>query len=63
MSEQLFFIDSDGSGHWYLIPFDKKEHWREWTSIDEEDERSWSVPEYAKRIQDPSSVYFKEPIL
>lgn len=43
-------IVGDNSGHEYYIPEDRSDEWRKWAEIDEDDERSWDVPEYAVRI-------------
>ncbi len=43
-------IVSDNSGHKYYIPVDKQVEWDAFASINEDDERSWDVPEFAVRI-------------
>lgn len=41
---------ADNSGHEYYIPVDRSKDWDEWMELDELDERSWDVPNYAMRI-------------
>ena len=57
-----YFFDQDGSCHWYLVPLSKRVEWDEWCGLDENDERSWEAPEWAKRLPGhPSWVPFADP--
>ncbi len=57
-----YFIDSDDSGHRYLIEADHKAEWDAWLSLPENDERAWDAPAFAMRI-DGSLVEFENPTL
>lgn len=57
-----YFLDSDQSGHWYLVPEEKRAEWDDWTNLNEDDERSWNEPSYAVRLGgSPSNVTFTDP--
>lgn len=43
-------IVGDNSGHQYYIPVDREAEWDTFMEIDEDDERSWTVPDFAARI-------------
>lgn len=43
-------IVGDNSDHEYYIPVERSADWEVFMAIDEDDERSWDVPEFAKRI-------------
>lgn len=54
-----YFLDRDGSCHWYIVDADKRKEWYEWIELYEDDERSWEAPEYAKSIGgNPSRIEF-----
>lgn len=59
-TQTRYFIDTDCSGHEYYIPWDKREEWRSYAEIPEDDERSWEIPEYAVRI-DGGTLTFEKP--
>lgn len=46
-----FEIVSDNSGHKYLIPIERYNDWASFEMLDEDDEASWDVPDFAKRIE------------
>ena len=48
---QRFEIVSDNSGHEYYIPIERYNDWASFMMIDEDDERSWEVPDFAVRIE------------
>lgn len=50
MSDERYFLGHDNSGHDYVVPVSRRDEWFRWLEIPEDDERSWEVPEYAKRI-------------
>jgi hypothetical protein len=65
-----YFLGSDDSCHTYLVPVQWREHWREWEELqskdpdtlsDEDRERAWTVPEYAKRIDGWHTITFTDP--
>lgn len=44
---QEFFIGTDCSGHHYIVPYEHKAEWDEWSELDDLDERAWTTPDYA----------------
>lgn len=60
--EERFFISSDNSGHNYLIPLDRRVQWLKFLDIPEEDERSWDVPDWARRLEG-EMLTFSNPIV
>mgnify|MGYP001575995552 FL=1 len=46
-----YFIGSDNSGHKYAVSVLRRKEWDDWCDIQEGDERSWKVPDYADRIE------------
>ena len=62
-SEQArYFLDQDQSSHWYIVPLDRQEEWREWCNLDEDDEAAWDEPDYVQRIGgSPALVTFENP--
>lgn len=61
MATEEYFFSQDNSTHWYVVPVSKRKEWDKWNNLDEDDEASWEVPEYAKAIGgSPSLVTFKE---
>lgn len=55
-----YILQSDNSGHHYVIPKAREAEWDTWLSIPEDDERSWDVPEYAEEIGgSPTLVSFE----
>ncbi len=61
MTEARFCFVQDDDCHWYIIPSDKRDEWREWENIDSNDPRSWDPPEFAVRIDSPFSYSFTDP--
>lgn len=45
-----YFLDTDDSAHWYVVPDDKRDAWDEWRELDDDDPRGWDEPEWANRI-------------
>ena len=45
-----FEIVSDNSGHEYYIPVERYTDWASFMMLDEDDEASWEVPNFATRI-------------
>lgn len=62
MNNKQYFLDTDGSCHWYLIDYSQKKEWDEWIDLDEEDPNAWEAPDFAKRIDGPQSIIFQKPI-
>ena len=59
---QRYFLSQDNSSHWYIIPVDKQSAWEAWTGLDEDDEKSWTAPEWAIALSgSPSLVTFTDP--
>jgi hypothetical protein len=57
-----YFLSRDNSSHWYLVPADKRAEWNAWCDLDEDDERSWDTPEWARRLSgSPSRITFTDP--
>ena len=60
---ERFFLGCDQSSHWYLIPDSKSKAWSAFLALDEDDPRSWAVPEWAKTLGGgPESITFTDPI-
>ena len=60
---ERYFLDRDDSGHWYLVPAERRKEWVAWVCMDEEDPVSSIVPAYARRLNvSPSRVTFAGPI-
>ena len=53
-----YFFDQDNDCHWYKVELDHKDDWLKWLNLDEDDEASWNVPEYAKIINGVFSEEF-----
>lgn len=62
MCSKKYFLDTDNSSHWYLIPMENEKEWNKWVNLDEDDEKSWDAPLFAKRINGPQSIIFENPI-
>jgi hypothetical protein len=61
-TEPRFFLAQNNDCHWYLVPCDRRKEWDAWRSIDEDDERAWTAPDYAKLIGgSPSLITFTNP--
>ena len=59
MSEE-YFLDQDESCHWYIVPEINRQEWNDWCDIDEDDEASWNVPDFAKELgTGPNAVIFQ----
>ncbi len=57
-----YFLDRDNSAHWYLVDESKRAEWEAWTNLDEDDERSWEAPDFARRLNTaPGFVTFTDP--
>ena len=57
-----YFLDTDNSCHWYMIPVENRAEWLSWCALDEEDEASWTAPEFAKRLGGhPNMITFADP--
>jgi hypothetical protein len=61
-NHKKYILAQDNSCHWYLLPFEKKAEFDEWLEIDEDDERSWTPPEFAKEIDGWHKLTFENPI-
>lgn len=57
---ERYFLGSDNSGHWYVVPVSKTDEWDMWNNLDEDDEAAWEAPEWAKRVGgSPTLVTFE----
>lgn len=56
-----FFLTTDQSSHWYVVPANRAEEWLIWCQLPEENEAAWDAPEWAIRVNGaPELVRFKE---
>lgn len=54
-----FFLSMDNDGHWFIIPVERRDEWNDWIDLDQSDEASWDVPEWADDLNgSPSNVIF-----
>lgn len=61
MSER-YYLSMDNDGHWFVVPTDKAGEWGEWKRLDQDDERAWTPPDFAKQVGgSPSLVTFSNP--
>lgn len=58
---QRYFLGRDNSSHRYLVPIQHYDAWHDWAEIPEDDERSWEVPDFARRIYNPYRLTFTDP--
>jgi hypothetical protein len=58
---ERFFLAQDDSCHWYLVPDTKRAEWEAWRNLSGADERSWTVPDFAKPIDGPHRLTFTNP--
>lgn len=56
-----YFLDCDDDAHYYLVPENKRDEWNAWRAIPSDDERSWDVPDFARRINNWTSITFIDP--
>lgn len=50
LSDKIYFISKDNSGHDYLVLAKFRDQWEEWRNLDEDDPKSWDAPEFAEMI-------------
>lgn len=63
-ADQRFFLDQDGSCHWFIVPIEFAAKWAAWRNLDEGKPESWEVPDFAIPIGGgPQLVIFSNPIL
>ena len=61
-SAERFFLGQDSSSHWYIVPVSRTEDWLAWRDLDEDDERAWTAPDYARAVGgSPFLVTFADP--
>lgn len=54
-----YFLSSDNSGHWVLVPQPIRAWWFKFLEIPEDDERSWVLPEGCIEVGGgPESIVF-----
>ena len=56
---ERFRLESDGDGHWYLIPPEKQSEWSTW--MDSKDFELGVEPDWARRIDGPHRLTFTDP--
>lgn len=61
MENKKYFMDQDNSGHNYIIEASRRNEWESWLGIDEDDEESWNVPDFARGIDGISEIEFENP--
>lgn len=54
-----FIFVQDNDCHWYIIPLSKKPEWDRWRNIPGDDEKSWDLPTFAKEVDGPHRVAFR----
>ena len=60
MSKGRFYISTDGNARKYLVPLERREEFRAWADLSEDDEAKWTVPDYAMAIEG-ELVTFSDP--
>lgn len=61
---ERYFLSVDNDCHWYVIPESRRKEWDAWRDIDEDDEASWNVPDWALAVGgSPTLVTFENPKL
>ncbi len=58
-----WFLDCDHDSHSYLVPADRRKEWERWIDLDQGDEASWVVPDFAIPTDGYHTVTFTLPIL
>ena len=57
-----YYLDTDQSGHWYIVPIDRAHEWSEWQELDDDDPAAWDAPEWAQMVGGaPQVVQFENP--
>jgi hypothetical protein len=59
--ESRFFLGTDSSSHWYLVPLAIADEWSSWNELSEDDPASWTPPKEAQRIDGPYGLMFTDP--
>ena len=55
-----YFLSQDNDCHWYIVLNENRKEWCEWVELDEDDEKSWDVPNFAQAINNPYGITFNE---
>jgi hypothetical protein len=59
-----YFFDTDGDGHWYLVPDHCRIAWDRWVSLDRSEPDSWECPHFAEGLGGgPESYTFENPTI
>lgn len=57
-----YFLATDNSGHWYVVPVARADEWRAWANLAEDDERADDAPDFAEPVNgSPGRVTFTDP--
>lgn len=60
----MYQIVGDDDGHWYVIPVDRRKEFEDWLDaiyqheLDDEGNRNWDRPDWARLIDGPQSLRF-----
>lgn len=58
-TQQTYFLAQDRDCHWFVVPTAYQAEWAAWCNLDDDDEASWDVPDWAESIGGgPSLVTF-----
>jgi hypothetical protein len=63
MENKKYFMDCDNSGHNYIVEASRRDEWEAWLGLDEDDEASWNVPDFARSIDGIYEIEFENPTL
>lgn len=47
---ERYFLDTDNSSHWFIVPVSRKAEWQAWNELDEDDPASWDAPDFAEPV-------------
>jgi len=62
MADERYFLAQDNSCHWYVVPVAREAEWSEWSQLDEDDERGWEPPGWARPLGgSPRLCTFTDP--
>ena len=56
---ERFFLATDISSHWYVVPESKRDDWEKFEALDDDDEASWFPPSFATPLGgSPANITF-----
>lgn len=64
MSKKRYFLDTDDSGNWYIVPVERREDFESWQNQDwQHDLSDFQPPDYAEQINGTFNyVTFTNPV-